>query len=145
MRSKTLLVWVFVLGPFLVHQVLVRAVAQSEAASASPRITFVDETARSGVRFQSDVSKTSEKYLIESMVGGVAMLDFNADGWLDLFFVNGAALADPMPEGARPDKSAPRYWNRLYRNNGDGTFAECNRKSGCCRTFLWDGRGSRRL
>ena len=130
MRSKTLLVWVFVLGPFLVHQVLVRAVAQSEAASASPRITFVDETARSGVRFQSDVSKTSEKYLIESMVGGVAMLDFNADGWLDLFFVNGAALADPMPEGARPDKSAPRYWNRLYRNNGDGTFADVTEKAG---------------
>ena len=101
MRRETLLVWVFVLGPFLVHQVLVRAVAQSEAASAVPRITFVDETARSGVRFQSDVSKTSEKYLIESMVGGVAMLDFNADGWLDLFFVNGGSVSGP-DAGRRP-------------------------------------------
>ena len=36
---------------------------------------------------------------MESMVGGVAMLDFDADGLLDLFLVNGAALADPMPEG----------------------------------------------
>ena len=139
MRSKTLLVWLFVLAPFLVHQVAGRAVAQSEAASAAPRIIFVDETARSGVRFQSDISKTSEKYLIESMVGGVAMLDFNADGWLDLFFVNGAALADLMPEGARPNKSAPRYWNRLYRNNGDGTFADVTEKVGVAGHFYGMG------
>ena len=61
MRSKTLLVWLFVLAPFLVHQVAGRAVAQSEATSEAPRISFVDETARSGVRFRSDISKTSEK------------------------------------------------------------------------------------
>jgi enediyne biosynthesis protein E4 len=64
------------------------------------------------------------------MVGGIAMLDFDGDGLLDLFFVNGAALLDPMPPGIQPDKSDPRYWNRLYRNNGDGTFTDATEKSG---------------
>src|SRR5258708_7112217 len=73
----------------------------------------------SGVNFRHAAGKTGQKYLLESMGSGVAMLDYNNDGWLDLFFVNGAALRDPMPPGARPDKSHPRYWNRLYRNNGN--------------------------
>ncbi len=64
------------------------------------------------------------------MGSGVAMLDYNNDGLLDLFFVNGAALRDPMPQGAKPDKSDPRYWNRLYRNNGDGTFTDVTEAAG---------------
>ena len=64
------------------------------------------------------------------MGSGVAMVDFNNDGLLDLFFVNGAALRDPMFSGAKPDKSDPRFWNRLYRNNGDGTFTDVTEKSG---------------
>jgi hypothetical protein len=64
------------------------------------------------------------------MVGGVAMLDYDGDGYLDLFFVNGAELKDPMPKGAAPDKSAPRYWNRLYRNNANGTFTDVTETSG---------------
>ena len=109
---------------------VVEAGPQSRPASTAPPIAFVDETARSGVNFKTANSKTSEKYLMESMVGGVAMLDFDADGLLDLFLVNGAALADPMPEGARPDKSEPRYWNRLYRNDGDGTFTDVTEEAG---------------
>ncbi len=58
------------------------------------------------------------------------MLDYDQDGWLDLFFVNGAALQDPMPPGHLPDKSDPRYWNRLYRNNRDGTFTDVTQKAG---------------
>lgn len=91
---------------------------------------FADVTARSGIGFVHQSSATSRKYLIESMGGGVAVLDFDGDGLPDLFFVNGAALQDPMPPGAHPDKSAPRYWNRLYRNNGDGTFADVTEKAG---------------
>ena len=64
------------------------------------------------------------------MVGGVAMLDYNKDGHLDLFFVNGAALADPMTAGQQPDKRDPRFWNRLYRNNGDGTFTDVTESAG---------------
>lgn len=91
---------------------------------------FEDVTAKSGVRFKQEASHTSQKYLPESMVGGVAMFDYDNDGWLDLFFVNGAKLLDPMPRGASPDKSDPRYWNRLYKNNRDGTFMDVTEKAG---------------
>ena len=86
--------------------------------------------AKAGVRFLHAASKTSQKYLSESMGAGVAMLDYNNDGLLDLFFVNGAALRDPMPVGAKPDKSNPRYWNRLFRNNGNGTFTDVTLAAG---------------
>ena len=91
---------------------------------------FEDVTRRAHIDFRHQSSPTSQKYLIESMSGGVAVLDYNGDGLLDLFFVNGAALQDPMPPGARPDKSAPRFWNRLYRNNGDGTFTDVTAQAG---------------
>src|SRR6185312_5992491 len=64
------------------------------------------------------------------MVGGVAILDYDNDGQQDLFFVNGAALQDPMPAGSRPDKSDPRFWNRLYHGNRDGTFTDVTEKAG---------------
>ena len=64
------------------------------------------------------------------MGGGVAMFDYDNDGRVDLFFVNGAQIQDPMPRGASPDKSDPRFWNRLYRNNGDGTFTGVTEAAG---------------
>ncbi len=64
------------------------------------------------------------------MGGGVAMLDYDNDGRLDIFFVNGAKLADPMPDDARPDKSDPKYWNRLFHQQPDGTFADVTEKAG---------------
>ena len=98
--------------------------------SAAAHRGFEDATARSGIRFRHAASKTQEKYLPESMGAGVAMFDYDNDGRLDLFFVNGAALRDPMPAGAIPDKTDPRYWNRLYRNNGDGSFTDVTDASG---------------
>src|SRR5215831_10602804 len=81
-------------------------------------IVFQDVTGRSQVRFLHRSSATSQKYLIESMPGGVGVLDYDGDGLPDLFFVNGARIDDPMPQGRLPDKSPPAFWNRLYRNNG---------------------------
>ena len=75
-------------------------------------------------------SATSNKYLVETMGGGVALLDYDNDGRLDVFFTNGAKLDDPMPAGKRPDKSDAKYWNRLYRQNADGTFADVTEKAG---------------
>ncbi len=91
---------------------------------------FEDVTAKSGIRFKHESSRTSQKYLPESMGAGVAMLDYDNDGWLDLFFVNGARIQDPMPRGASPDKSEPRFWNRLYHNNRDGTFTDVTETAG---------------
>lgn len=64
------------------------------------------------------------------MSGGVAVLDYDGDGLLDLYFVNGAHILDPMPPSAHPNKSAPAYWNRLYRNNGDRTFTDSTERAG---------------
>lgn len=96
----------------------------AEAMKDAGKPAFVDVTQKTGIRFRHAASRTSQKYLPESMGAGVAMFDYNNDGRLDLFFVNGAAISDPMPPGALPDKSDPRYWNRLYRNNGDGSFTD---------------------
>ena len=70
-----------------------------EEAGKLGRPTFVSIGDSAHVAFKCEPIKTSRKYLIETMVGGVAMLDYDGDGLLDLFFVNGAALQDPMPRG----------------------------------------------
>ena len=94
------------------------------------RAPFEDVTAASRVDFHHRASRTSRKYLIESMTGGVAMIDYDGDGRLDLYFVNGAELKDPMKAGAVPVKTDERYWNRLYRNQGDGTFRDVTKAAG---------------
>src|SRR5262245_30948387 len=79
-----------------------------------PEVRFVDVTRTSGLHFQHRNSATPSKYLIETMTGGVAVLDFDNDGWLDVFFVNGARLKNPQPDGEILDKSAPEFWNHLF-------------------------------
>ena len=64
------------------------------------------------------------------MGAGVALFDCDGDGRLDIFFVNGARIDDPMPKGALPVKDSPKYWNRLYHQKADGTFEDITEKSG---------------
>jgi hypothetical protein len=75
-------------------------------------------------------SPTSRKYLPETMGGGVALLDYDNDGRLDIFFVNGARIDNPMLQGRMPDKSDRKYWNRLFHQNPDGTFTDVTEKAG---------------
>lgn len=91
---------------------------------------FEDVTARIGVRFRNEASKTPEKYLLESMGGGVALIDYNGDGWLDIFLVNGARLQSPMKPDDIPDKTDERFWNRLFRNDGGGKFTDVTTEAG---------------
>jgi hypothetical protein len=93
------------------------------ASSAVWLPIFIDNTAGSGVRFRHAAAHTPEKYLVETMGSGVGLLDYDGDGWLDIFFVNGASVPGF-------DKSDPRFWNRLYRNRGDGTFADVTESAG---------------
>jgi len=93
-------------------------------------VTFTDITAKTKIDFQHQGSPTSEKYLLETMGGGIALFDYDNDSRLDLFFTNGAALKDPMPKGAMPDKADPRYWNRLYHQKPDGTFEDVTVRAG---------------
>jgi hypothetical protein len=93
-------------------------------------VTFTDITAASKLDFKHESSATSNKYLIETMGAGVAVLDYDNDGRLDIFFTNGAKIDDPMPQGKSPDKSNIRYWNRLYHQNNDGSFTDVTEKAG---------------
>ena len=101
------------------------------AEQATPRSAwFVDVTSSRGVHFQYLASHTSRKYLPETMGAGVALFDYDNDGRLDLFLVNGAPLADPTAKGTVPEKSGPEYWNRLFHQKADGTFEDVTEKAG---------------
>ena len=98
--------------------------------SSPPHGAFVDTTSKAGITFTGVASHTSHKYLLETMGSGVAVFDYDNDGLLDIFFVNGAPLADPTPKGTIPEKSGPTDWNRLYHQKKDGTFEDVTEKSG---------------
>jgi hypothetical protein len=83
-----------------------------------------------GVDFVLRNSPTARKYLIETMPGGVALLDYNNDGLLDIFLVNAGHVRDPMLKGMGFDRRNPNYWNRLYRRNKDGTFTDVTKAAG---------------
>lgn len=93
-------------------------------------VTFTDVTRPCGLSFKHAASQTSQKYLLETMGGGVALLDYDNDGRLDLFFANGALLTDPMTKDAKPDKREAKFWNRLYHQKSDGTFEDVTERAG---------------
>ena len=100
-----------------------RSVQPAPPVSPQSSIKFEDAIDRSGIKFQLRNSVSPQKYYFETMLGGVAVFDYNNDGLPDIFFTNGAAI--PSLE-----KSDPRLYNRLYRNNGDGTFTDVTEKAG---------------
>lgn len=91
---------------------------------------FVDVTSSAGIDFKYRASHTSKKYLLETMGAGVALFDYDNDGRLEIFLVNGAPIEDPTPAGAIPQKTGPQYWNRLYHQKSDGTFEDVTEKAG---------------
>src|SRR5580693_5525209 len=91
---------------------------------------FTDATAALGLHFQYLASHTAKHYLPETMGAGVALFDYDNDGRLDIFLVNGAPISDPTPKGSIPQKSGPQYWNRLFHQKPDGTFVDVTEKAG---------------
>jgi len=85
-------------------------------------VTFVDVARAAGITFRHDNAATPEKYLIETMCAGCGWIDYDQDGLLDLYLVNGAATKLYTPPN--PLRSA------LYRNNGDGTFTDVTDRAG---------------
>jgi enediyne biosynthesis protein E4 len=84
---------------------------------------FSDISKKSTFRYRTNNNFTGRKYFPQPMCGGVAAIDYNNDGWLDLFFTNGAKLPELK-------KTGPEYYNCLLRNNHDGTFTDVTEKAG---------------
>ena len=84
--------------------------------------TFTDVTAEAGIDFKHTNGRSGEFYFVEQLGSGAAFFDYDNDGNLDLYFVNGADL--PGFESEKPPT------NRLYRNNGDGTFTDVTEVAG---------------
>jgi len=82
-----------------------------------PPPRFVDIAVSAGITFTLHNSPTAEKHQIETMAGGVAVLDYDRDGLMDLYFTNGA-------DSPSLRRSGPAQWNRLYRNRGNGRFED---------------------
>src|SRR3954462_9815561 len=102
----------------------------SIAATSISQVQFSDVTSAVGMTFEHRNSATASKYLVETMGGGVALLDYDNDGRLDIFLTNGAKIDETMPDGKGPDKSDRRFWNRLYHQNADGRFSDVTEKAG---------------
>ncbi len=83
-----------------------------------------------GLDFVLQNSPTMKKYLIETMPGGVALLDYNRDGLLDIFLVNGGRVPSSNGKLDFFSRHEPSYWNRLYRQNPDGSFTDVTEKAG---------------
>ena len=90
---------------------------------ASPSLVFEDVAAEAGLDFQHYSGSPEKQYILESMSGGVAWIDFDRDGWMDLYLVNGGRWEE-LVQGKRTVSNA------LYRNNGDGTFTDVTDKAG---------------
>ena len=90
---------------------------------AIAQIRFEEIAQKAGLDFRLKNAAAGRFHQVELMPGGVAALDFNNDGCMDLFFTNGATIP-----GLR--KTGPEFWNRLYRNNCDGTFTDVTARAG---------------
>ena len=93
------------------------------AASSAAQVRFEDIAAKAGLKFELRNGAAGEFHQPELMLGGVAALDYNNDGCMDIFFTNGAAMPSLK-------KTGPEYSNRLFRNNCDGTFTDVTEKAG---------------
>src|SRR5437879_8036627 len=117
------LVWgLVVLSPFLKARI---SASQAPPAPGKPApISEFEDIAQKAGLTATNVfgDKNSSTYILESTGTGVAIFDYDNDGWPDIFLVNGTTL------GALPAGSAPT--NHLYRNNHDGTFSDVTEKTG---------------
>jgi enediyne biosynthesis protein E4 len=120
---------------FLLSPNFVQGQAVSENPPSNPN--FVDITKPAGLDKVKNVfgGRAEKKYIIETTGTGVAVIDYNDDGFPDLFFPNGTTVNDPRLSAAKtkssaPPSSTPEPTNQLMRNNGDGTFSDVTDATG---------------
>ncbi|HSR66776.1 MAG TPA: CRTAC1 family protein [Acidobacteriota bacterium] len=108
---------------------LAGALAGVLAAQPAP-FRFEEGAAPAGLTFQHVSGSPEKQYILESMSGGVALFDYDGDGWLDIYLVNGGRWEEVL-QGRRTVRNA------LYRNRGDGTFQDVTERAGVPGS-LWD-------
>ncbi len=106
--------------------------AKQSANAAAPIANFIDVAAKAGLTTQEIFGGiTTKKYIIETTGTGVAIFDYDNDGWPDIFIVNGRRLESPS--------SSEALTSHLYRNNHDGTFTDVTAKAGLTQTGWGQG------
>ncbi|HEX8984991.1 MAG TPA: CRTAC1 family protein [Bryobacteraceae bacterium] len=93
------------------------------AGPVASTIRFEEVAASAGLKFFTDSCPTPNKNQPETMVSGAAVFDYDGDGYLDVYLVNGAAIPSLQ-------KESPKYFNRLFRNNRNLTFTDVTAKAG---------------
>ena len=91
----------------------------------------------SGIEWVHDNAMSDDRYLPETLGPGCAFLDYDNDGWMDIYLVNSGPCDFWKP--SKPIRNA------LYKNNRDGTFTDVTEKAGCLRRNLRHGRRGRRF
>ena len=128
-RMTFLLVpWIALLATEKPHQTTEKTTAKSQA-----EIQFREVGSKAGVRGVTVCGKTGKSAVIEANGSGLCWFDYNNDGLLDLYIVNGSTLEYLKANGSGPRSS---YHNYLYKNNGNGTFTEVTEAAGVA-GFRW--------
>jgi hypothetical protein len=120
LRAVAALAFLFTSSLGVQAPLMAAQLGKTQDASIPVRYTDVREAAK--ITFQQDSTQTDEKYYLETMGTGVAWIDYDQDGLMDLYFVQSAATDIYKPP--HPLRSA------LYHNNGDGTFSDVTEKAG---------------
>jgi enediyne biosynthesis protein E4 len=109
------------LGATFVLAVAAAVAGESSSAPATSTVTFRDITQQSGIRFVHNNGAFGKKFLPETLGPGVAFIDYDNDGWPDIFLVNGMDWPGHVQKHTTP---------KLYHNNHDGTFTDVTHKAG---------------
>lgn len=95
--------------------------------TAQEKVTFVDVTEASGIDFKYNFGDSNYENILESSGSGITIFDYDNDGLMDIFMMSGTYLPDISDEGG---KTFANSRDKLYKNNGDGTFTETGKMAG---------------
>lgn len=99
-------------------------------ANAYNKVKFIDVTAEAGIVFQHVDGRSGKKFLLETLGSGALFLDYNLDGYIDLYIVNATTIPLPTQNLSLKSSHTNLPKNVLYHNNGNGTFSDVTAKAG---------------